>query len=267
MFLKFFSFFLIMYLIYAGIIFIFQRKLIYPVHNIIKPFFKTDTSIQKNVISFADQKAETWFLPAYSAKGEKTPLLFIAHGNACLIDHWQEMLEKPRKMGFSAFLVEYPGYGRSLGKPTQQNITTAFIKAFDVIKENPEIDKTKIIFIGRSLGSGVICSLAREHEPSALILISPFTSIKAFAHKFFLPEFLVLDPYDNLSFLKNFKGPLMVVHGKSDQVIPFSHSQELLRIRPDAFFIGYDTDHNETPPDWDIFWDNVYDFLKRKGVL
>lgn len=257
-----------LYILYAFLFFLFQRKLIYPVSFIPDyPLNVENQSFEKHFIKHENSNVEAWYFPAINNAGGKSPLLIVAHGNATLIDYWLDFLETPLQMGLAVLLVEYPGYGRSAGSPSQKSITDVFEKAYDIFSKKAEIDSERIIYLGRSLGGGVVCSLARERMPAAIILNSTFTSVKSFAAGYGLPGFLARDPYNNDEFLKSYSGPLMLIHGRMDATIPFAHAQKLHAIRPDAHFIEYNSDHNNTPPDWDDFWKKVQGFLIQYRLI
>jgi fermentation-respiration switch protein FrsA (DUF1100 family) len=267
MIIKIFTGLFTFYFLYAALFYLLQRKLIYPLSFIPESFVSTDSNkFEKHFISLDESSVEAFFFPAKNSDLQKQPLMIIAHGNASLIDYWIELLDKPLEMGINVLLVEYPGYGRSDGTPTQQSITDIFIKAYDLFAQDKRVDAQRIIYLGRSLGGGVVCSLAKQRPPAAMILSSTFTSVRSFARQYFLPGFLASDPYDNLDFIKTYNGPLMLVHGTQDRTIPFSHSQKLLESSPDAFFVSYQSDHNNTPPDWNDFWDKVHTFLLQHGL-
>ncbi len=268
MIMKLFFWLFTFYLLYAALFYFFQRKLIYPVSFIPELDISTNSNrFEKYFITSENYNVEAFFFPAKAGSIQKQPLMIIAHGNATLIDFWIDFLDKPVDMGINVLLVEYPGYGRSSGKPSQQLITDIFVKALDQFSKDKRVDAKRIIFFGRSLGGGVVCSLARQRIPAALILSSTFTSVSSFAGQYFLPGFLARDPYDNLGFLKKYSGPLMIIHGNNDRTIPISHSEKLLEIRPDAIFVNYHSDHNNTPPDWDDFWNKVNHFLSVNNIL
>jgi pimeloyl-ACP methyl ester carboxylesterase len=256
------------YLIYAGIFFFLQRKLIYPTSVIPASELLTENGqYEKYFIRSGESKVEVLFFSAKDNKGQGQPLLIIAHGNASLIDYWTDLLDKPLEMGLNILLVEYPGYGRSTGTPSQQSITDVFIKAYDQFAKDERVDKNRIVFFGRSLGGGVVCSLAKHREPAALILSSTFSSIRSFTSQYFLPGFLASDPYDNLALIEEYTGPLMLVHGTADKTIPIAHSRKLKSVHPHAFWLTYNTDHNNTPPNWDNFWGEVNSFLIQAGIF
>src|SRR5262245_4448222 len=83
-------------------------------------------------------RVEAWYLP--SARPGPAPLLLYTHGNGELIDIWPGAFEEPRSWGVAALLLEYPGYGRSTGAPTQASITAASLAAYDWAARQPGID-------------------------------------------------------------------------------------------------------------------------------
>ena len=170
-------------------------------------------------------------------------------------------------LGVGVLLLEYPGYGRSEGVPTQRSITEAAVRAFDRLVALPEVDPARVIGLGRSLGGGVVCSLARERELAALVLQSSFTRTAAFAGRFLFPPFLVRDPFDNLQVVRQFRGPVLVVHGTEDEVVPYQHGERLSEAASRGTLVSYPCAHNDCPPSWPAFLELVVGFLRREGVM
>ena len=166
-----------------------------------------------------------------------------------------------RKRGVSVLLPEYRGYGRSAGSASQAGITADFIRFHDLLAARKEVDASRIIFHGRSLGGAVVCALAERRKPAAIILQSTFTRFTDMTSKYFVPSFLVLDPFDSLSVISEFDGPVLVVHGRHDSLIPHSHGQALAAAAARGRLVSYDSDHNNCPPDWNDFWAQVDVFL------
>ena len=100
-----------------------------------------------------------------------------------------------------------------------------------------------------------------------MILMSTFTSAKSFARNFLVPSFLVRDPFDNLSVVKDYPGPLLIIHGKHDTIIPYSHGKALHAAAKRGEIITYNAGHNDCPPDWRVFWKDVEGFLRKKGII
>jgi fermentation-respiration switch protein FrsA (DUF1100 family) len=117
-----------------------------------------------------------------------------------------------------------------------------------------------------SLGGGAVCDLALRRPSAALILMSCFTSVRAFAPRYLAPAFLIRDPFDNLSAVRRYPGPVLVIHGRRDEVVPFDHGQELYAAARKAQMFVCEAGHNDCPPDWEAFWEEVEAFLKTHAI-
>jgi len=222
----------------------------------------------------ADAGVEAWYFPRYNEAGdgvdrtdEPGPALIFAHGNGELIDHWLGLLDPYRRMGLAVLLVEYRGYGRSPGDPSQRSITDDFAAAYDRLAARPEVDAERIVFHGRSIGGGVACSLARERNAAALILQSTFTSVADMAGRFGFPGALMRDRFDNAAFLDDYGGPVLLMHGRQDTLIPVSHSLRLhdLAHRSELFLV--DSNHNDFPIDAPQVWAIIEQFLREHRIV
>jgi fermentation-respiration switch protein FrsA (DUF1100 family) len=252
------------------IMFSIQRWFIFPRHMIeVEPGAGQDApGLVRLTVPSEDGPVEGWLLPGRGASPQRPgPAVIFAHGNAELIDHWPHELEPYRKMGLTVLLPEYRGYGRSPGSPSQAAITEDFVRFHDLLAARPEVDPRRIVFHGRSLGGGALCALAARRPPAALILQSTFTSMVRMARSFLVPSFLVRDPFDNLSVVAKLDGPVLVVHGRHDSLIPFAHGQELSTAARNGALVAYDADHNDCPPDLAHFWGEVRRFLEQTEII
>lgn len=257
------------YLIYCGFLFLMQRQILFPRYLIGTQSKSEDLPfVEKIWIKTSFGKTEAWFLPPDPMNNvEPSPAVIFAHGNGELIDFWPDELKRFNHFGIGVMLLEYPGYGRSEGKPSQKNITETFNNAYNILIERKDVDPAKIILFGRSLGGGAVCTLAAERPSAALILMSTFTSARSFAKKYLAPGFLVRDPFNNLTVVRNYPKPVLVFHGKFDEVIPYSHGMALCKSAPHATMITYESGHNDCPPDWEIFWRDLETFLNASGII
>ena len=189
-------------------------------------------------------------MPPLNPAGARSPAVMFAHGNGELIDYWLRDFQTPRQWGLGIFLVEYPGYGRSGGAPSEASITATMLAAYDHLAGRPEIDAGRIIGYGRSLGTGAVCGLARDRRVAALVLESAFTSVSDLAWRAGLPGFLVRDPFDNLSVVRDFDGPALILHGERDEHIPVDHSRRLDRAARRSKLHVFDCGHNDCPRPW-----------------
>ena len=84
-----------------------------------------------------DQGAEAWYLRPMSGAGP-APAMMFAHGNGELIDYWIDAFDDARRSGLGVLLVEYPGYGRSGGRPTEESIGRSMVAAFDALEKRAQ---------------------------------------------------------------------------------------------------------------------------------
>ena len=256
--------------LYLGLVGCVQRSILFP-HRMIPANLHEAPREGVEVIHLKPQdlgggSVEAWFIPGRGVSAEAPgPVVLYAHGNGELIDYWDDELTRYTELGVSVMLVEYRGYGRSAGKPTQKAITRDFVAFYDLAIARPEVDKARVVFHGRSLGGGAMAALAREHKPAALILESSFTSVRAMAARFLVPWFLVLDPFDTRATLRTLDAPVLILHGDNDEVIPVAQARQNAEAAKNATLILYDTTHNAPPPE--MYWGDVEAFLVRIGIV
>jgi len=254
---------------YGAILFLAQRAVIYPGRGLRAPAYPPGPATDRYPLWLETRhgRVEAWFLPGKGDTSERKPVVLFFHGNGEIIDFLPGQVDGFREMGIGVLLVEYPGYGRSGGKPSEEGITEVAVTAYDVMVKRHDVDPKRVVAYGRSLGSGPACALSRKRGLAGIILQSPFTSTRAFARQFLLPGFLVRDVYDNRTALAAFPGPVLILHGRFDDVVPFSHGEELARAAHKATFIEYACSHNDCPPDWSAFWRTIGVFLKKHGIV
>ena len=243
-----------------------QRAAMFPVAGLPGPRANVEAAGGERLWLDADgARVEAYFLPARGASnGARAPLLVFAHGNGERIDDWVEAFAPARELGLAALLVEYPGYGRSAGTPSQKSVAAAMLAAYDGALGRPDVDPARIVGYGRSLGGGAVCDLSTERPLKALVLESTFTSVADLARGLGLPRFLVRDPFDNAAALARFTGPVLIVHGERDDLIPVAHAHRLHGIAADSrLVVESGCGHNDCPRPWEL----LREFLIDAGVL
>lgn len=252
------------YLAYCGLLFIFQRQMLFPRYMVMTRASLPDgfPGLERIWLELPDMRVEAWFLPVRNAV-QPAPVVIITHGNAESIDFLPDEFEPFTERGISLLMVEFPGYGRSQGSPSQRTITATMLKAYDVIAARPDVDADRIILMGRSLGGGAVCQLADRRPIRGLILVSAFTSVTAFAPRYLAPPFLVKDPFDNLAVIRAFRRPVLIIHGSRDEIIPYRHGQTLAAAAPDGNLVSFSSGHNDLPTDSRQFWQAIDEFLRR----
>jgi fermentation-respiration switch protein FrsA (DUF1100 family) len=196
----------------------------------------------------------------------RSPLLIFFHGNGEVIDFLPGQVSGLLNQGIHVLLVEYQGYGRSTGSPSEAAITAAAVAAYDAASGRPDVDPARIVAFGRSIGGGPACALSMKRPLAALILQSAFTSTRAFAWRLLLPGFLARDVFDNLAAVRRFTGPILIAHGRHDDIIPFSHGLELSKAGRNVKFIEFNCSHNDCPPNMDAFWQDVGEWMRVQKI-
>ena len=173
-----------------------------------------------------------WFV---AAKQAKATVLFL-HGNAGNISHRLDSIAIFRELGLDVFIIDYRGYGQSEGKPSEQGTYLDARAAWEYLVNDREIAPKKIVIFGRSLGGAVASWLAAQTTPGAVILESTFTSAPDMAHRLypFLPVRLMTRlKYSVKENVKKLSSPLLVVHSRQDEVIPFDMGESIFAAAPE----------------------------------
>ena len=261
---------IIFYVGYCLLLFIMQRQILFPRYLIVEqiPIEENIPDIEQIWLHTSFGKVEAWLLkPSHSKTSTPFPVVIFAHGNGELIDYWPRELKTFNDFGMGVLLVEYPGYGRSEGSPSQKSISEAFEEAYDRLVSRSDVDDQRILLFGRSVGGGAICDLAAKRPSAALILISTFTRTRAFAPRYLAPGFLIRDPFDNLTVVRAYTKPILVMHGEGDTIIPYTHGKALYQAAKNGKMISYPSGHNDCPPNWDIFWKDIETFLSEIKIF
>lgn len=170
--------------------------------------------------------------------------ILYSHGNSEDLGDIKPILEKLHAWGFSVFAYDYRGYGTSQGKPTETHAYEDINSAYNYLTQNLKIPPEKIIVLGRSVGGGSAVNLAMRKPIAGLILESSFIS----AFQVIVPfRILPFDKFPNLNNIKKVKCPILVIHGKADDIIPFAHGEKLFNaaISPKLYLWVEKANHND----------------------
>lgn len=252
------------YACYAAFAFLVQRALIYPGRSLRAPA-ASPGGVTPLWLETPAGRVEAWFLAAREVNGPR-PAVLVFHGNGELIDFLPEEMAAFRDLGLHVLLVEYPGYGRSGGKPTEAGVAATAVAAYDLLTRRSDVDPGRLIGYGRSLGCAAVCLLSRQRPLAAMVLQAPFTSLRPFARQMLLPSLLLRDVYDNAAALREYAGPVLIMHGRHDDVIPFAHGEDLARQARDARLVPLDCAHNDCPSNQREFWCLIGSFLQERGI-
>lgn len=161
-----------------------------------------------------------------SARGQPTVIFLYGSSQHLTAPHNQRVFRELRSMGVNVFCPEYPGVGMSEGSRSEQQHYAAADAALDYLLSREDIDRTRIIVAGQSLGSGPAVDLASRRRVAGLVLVGGFTTASDVASGLrWMPRWLansltVECRFDNLAKIKSVACPILLVYGTQDTLIP-----------------------------------------------
>lgn len=204
------------------------------------------------------EKISAFYLKAEEAE----KLLLYSHGNGEDIGHLRDFLSIYQKHKISVFAYDYPGYGTSTGKPSEQGCYRAIEAAYKYATETLGYRPDQIVLYGRSLGGGPTTWLAERSPIDAMILDGTFTStFRVLTEAKLLPW----DRFDNYARLPKIKYPTLLIHGTADRTVPFSHAQknwEVIQGPKHRLFVDGAGHNNLIETAGSDYWDMVLAFIK-----
>ena len=180
--------------------------------------FKTDDGI----------RLQGWFVRSRPAPARFTVIVF--NGNAGNRAYRAALAQALREHGLAVLLFDYRGFGGNDGSPTETGLAADAQAARAYLATRADVDPTRLVYFGESLGAAVAITLAVSHPPAALVLRSPFSSLTAVGrvHYPFLPVNLLLrDRFASLDRIAQVKCPVLIVAGERDSIIPPEQSRQL----------------------------------------
>ena len=225
--------------------YIFQRNLLYhPSENnysgdkITVPIEKIKIKTKDNIDLIA------WY---HQKNLNKYKTILFLHGNAGSLENRIHKINQFKDMNINFLIVAWRGFSGNKGQPTEEGLYEDARSSVRWLK-NKGINEKNLIIYGESLGTGVAVEIAQNTNFAGIILESPFTSmIDAGKDKYpFLPvRFLLKDKYESDKKIKNIKSPVLVMHGKVDNIVPFHMGRKIYELANNpkySYFSEYD-DH------------------------
>lgn len=166
----------------------------------------------------------------YSLRPDAQKFILFSHGNSSSIESLAPTYAFYEELGVSYLAYDYPGYGKSGGKPTEEGLYRSFALAYTFVTETLAIPPEQLYLHGLSLGGAVTIQALPSVSVAGAILESTFTSAKAMARVLFpaLPWMsFFATGFDSLSIIKNANCELLFIHGEDDPTIPAEHSSQL----------------------------------------
>lgn len=166
-------------------------------------------------------------------------VVFYFKGNTRSVKGWGKFSTDFLTKGYDFFMIDYPGFGKSVGDNSEHAIYSEAQIAYKWLCDRYPEDK--IVVYGRSFGAGFAARVASWNRPRMLILDSPYYSFRrlAYHYAFFLPMKLILRYRIPLYlFLKSVSCPVFILHGDKDTLIPYKYSVRLEKEFPDKVLLS-----------------------------
>lgn len=230
------------------------------IESLVRRFLYYPTKLEFNapLPVYARDAEEVWF---DSLDGKKMhglywpapqgrPTILFFHGNAQSVYEWAMIKEELVLMECGLFLIDYPGYGKSEGLPSEKSLYSAGHGAMNWLVTEGTVKKYRILLFGKSLGGGVATEVAKIHRVMGIILESTFRSIPSVAQRLLpmIPTNSVLkyERYDSISRIPQIKIPLLIIHGTGDELIPVEEGKALFEaaVAPKDIYLVEGAGHN-----------------------
>lgn len=209
---------------------------------------------------------EAWWFPP---PNDTAPVLLHFHGNAGDIRHREEEAVAWARRGLGFLLFDYRGYGASEGSPSEAGFFLDAEAAYSFLVDSALIAPGRIVLHSHSIGAGPAAHLTTVGRVGGLVFISPFTSLLDRAREAypFLPvAMMLLDRYPVLDRVDSITIPVFIIHGRSDQIMGFHHSERLAAAfgsRADTWWID-GADHNDLLDVAGVeYFDRIESFARR----
>ena len=191
------------------------------------------------------EKLHAWWVPARDARGA----VLMFHGNAGNISHRIDYLTMFNGLGYAVLIIDYRGYGKSTGSPSEEGTYKDAEAAWQYLMETRKLKPQDVVVLGESLGGGVATWLAAKYPPRALILASVLTSVPDMGARVYwwLPvRLLARIKYDSRERMLQIAAPVLIAHSPDDDIVPFAHGEALFAAaREPKQFLALSGGHND----------------------
>jgi len=230
---------LALYLIGSIGFYLFQEKFIFQPKKLSANYvFRFNQPVEEHFIKTED--GETLNALLFKSASPSKGFILYFHGNAGNLQRWGEYAIDFTKLNYDVLMIDYRGYGKSTGKPSEISFYKDAQTVLNWSRQNVQF--SKLVIYGRSLGSSVATHLAIANTPDLLILETPFDELNGVIYPPLKPM-LALFPQRHY-FLNNqnipkINCPKVIFHGTDDWIVPLSSAEKLrpLLSQEDQFFI------------------------------
>ena len=224
-------------------------------------------------VPFQDLRIETadretlhgWWLERPDARAQ----VIFFHGNGGNLSLWLDILVDLWRRGFEVLAIDYRGYGASTGRASEQGLYRDAEAVVRLFRERMRKSNLPTIYWGRSIGAPVAAHAAAQSRPDALVLETPMPDARSVLRSnpiLWVLSFLSSYRFPTSRFLDGYDGPLLVIHGDADSIVPFSGGRQVFDRAPTprkTFVVIRGGDHNDLHiVDPMLYWSSIDQFTK-----
>ena len=245
-------------------VFLEPRLTFFPVRGLHSNPSKVGIQFQEIALRTRDEQVVyAWLL---EQPDTETEIVFF-HGNGGNLSLWQDFLINIYHQPLTVLALDYRGYGKSTGSPTEKGLyldTEALIQYF---WEEIHHQDRKVVYWGRSLGGPIAAFAGTVRQPHGLILEASFSSIPSLLNHYPILKVMSLFSsyrFPTIEWLDSFSCPVLVLHGDQDRIVPLEQGQllfEQIGSEEKHFYVIQGADHNNTQlVDPEQYWQRVNQF-------
>lgn len=243
------------------------RMAFYPIAGVQETPAAAGLAFEDVEIPTADgERLSGWWLQAPAAPAQ----VVFFHGNGGNLSLWLDAIAGIRQHGYSVLAIDYRGYGSSSGRPSEQGLYRDAEAAVRMFEDRLRKPGSPVVYWGRSIGSPVAAHAAARRPPDAVILESPMPDVRSLLRTnpvLWLLSFLSSYQFPTARLMKQWDGPLLVIHGDADSIVPYPAGKRVFdaaRTTRKLFVTIAGADHNDlhlvNPRQ---YWDAIDAFISR----
>lgn len=226
------------FLLLLSFFYLFQNRFIYQSIRLEKDY-RFDFAVSPEEVWLKTSDGETIHGLFFPASQEKGVVLYL-HGNRGHVQRWGAIYDDFLKNQYSFFVIDYRGYGKSTGKPSEQGLYRDALSAHQWLAQKYALDS--IVIYGRSLGTGVATWLAAEtKQAKMLVLETPYDRLPNVVGWRYSPLLkpLIQSKFPSDSYLEKVDCPVYIFAATEDQIVPFFLAERLAEkhLAEDDFFV------------------------------
>jgi uncharacterized protein len=212
------------------------------------------------------ERLHGWWLAAPDARAQ----VVFFHGNGGNLSLWLDAIAGIRQHGYSVLAIDYRGYGASTGSPNERGLYRDADAAIEIFKDRLRKPGLPVIYWGRSIGSPIAVYAVQHAAPDAVILESPMPDVRSLLRTnpvLWLLSFLSSYRFPTAKLVRQWHGPLLIIHGDSDSIVPYAAGRRVFDAAETShktFVTIAGADHNDlhlvNPRQ---YWDAIDSFISR----